>query len=198
MSSKQIQCQANTKKNAQCKNSVKINGLCTVHYNEKKKHDDKIRLENMEKEQKIIEKQINEDYNELCIFLSIFGFNLPLVRIMLTYITDIFADSSWRFSGYNDAYMTFCADGSIIYCRCSHCGSSDCCKKGNCEHRIKNYKNKHCVYCTCSDCICEAANIDEFSSDIMPAELGLDNHDYDISKFCVNCEKYNTQSKSPY
>lgn len=184
-----MSCTSITVKGQRCKNKAKTDNLCTIHY---EKELSKRREEDLKKymsKHAEIEQLLKKQYNDILQILFEAGINKSLVTLILEYRLDIFADdSNWIYSAWNYGYMTFDVKGCIVECKCSYCMSTeDCCLKGICDHRRKNYTNHHCVYCECRNCVCLCASLHE--PDIIKP-IDIPHPDNPCEGHCQSCKNH--------
>lgn len=160
-------CSAITIKGTKCDNKIDITDLCSIHYGRKtsilqnntrgidKYHE-------IRGESKNIDKSLNQQYNDVCETLSLFGINNSLIKLILEYRTGHYADLSWIYCNYGQYSLTFDPNGLEIICCCPSCRSClICCKEDTCDHKRKNIGNgsKHCIERGCSECVCEPSRL---------------------------------------
>lgn len=189
-----MSCTSKTLKGKQCGNKAKYDNLCHQHY--------KIEIENRKRIEQIenakyceeLKQELNQQYKDVCELLSMFGLNNSLINLILVYRTDHRADLSWKYNCVDYQCTTFDSKGNHIYCSCLICHDSEyiCCIRGECNHREINRQLNHCVYCGCSNCICELTSSCKMGGEIMKPAL-----ENPCDGFCFICKSANLQP-DPY
>jgi hypothetical protein len=173
-----MSCKELTTRGSKCQNKVAKDGYCTLHYN---KNQDKLRKEKQEIELKNsvaeyidTELLLTNTYKDIYDVLSSVNINGNLIKLILNYRIDTFADDSWTFLKLNIICITFNSTGKIVQCDCPNCGLWDgddlveYSKKNKC--RTINHELGHCAHCCCDKCICELSRMNGLAQPIAVAD----------------------------